>query len=73
MGEGTRARGGGSKGFGSGGVGGGGWVVGLGLKECVFLTFFNAYKKKFFEGFPVGWGKVQGGAERGPRALVPGG
>ena len=48
-------------------------VVGLGLKECVFLTFFNAYKKKFFEGFPVGWGKVQGGAERGPRALVPGG
>ena len=26
-----------------------------------------------YEGFPVGWGRVQGGAERGPRALVPGG
>ena len=42
----------------------------------VFLTFLTRTKRRkiaFFEGFPVGWGRVQGGAERGPRALVPGG
>ena len=108
MGEGTRARGGGSKGFGSGGVGGRGtapelaWCTGRpdaptpqvwgsgglqGLRcrggrteqipaTCVvFLTFLSTFRRKmaFFEGCPVGWGRVQGGAERGPRALVPGG
>ena len=62
MGEGTRARGGGSKGFGSGGVGGRGTGPrdGANFATCVvFLT--------------VGWGRVQGLGESGPRALVPGG
>ena len=68
-----------SKGFGAGGVGGRGTGPrdGANFATCVvFLTFLTRTKKikiAFFEGFPVGWGRVQGGAERGPRALVPGG
>ena len=69
MGEGTRGRGEGSKGFGSGGVGGRvtGPRDGANFATCVvFLTFL-------IEGCPVGWGRVQGLGEGGPRALVPGG
>ena len=68
-----------SKGFGAGGVGGRGTGPrdGANFATCVvFLTFLMRTKRRkiaFFEGFPVGWGRVQGGAERGPRALVPGG
>ena len=66
-----------SKGFGAGGVGGRGTGPrdGANFATCVvFLTFLTRTKKMAcFEGFPVGWGRVQGGAERGPRALVPGG
>ena len=68
-----------SKGFGAGGVGGRGTGPrdGANFATCVvFLTFLTRTKRRkiaFFEGFPVGWGRVQGGAERGPRALVPGG
>ena len=77
----TRAREGGSRGCGSGGVGGRGTGTGprdgANFATCVvFLTFLTRTKRRkiaFFEGFPVGWGRVQGGAERGPRALVPGG
>ena len=72
MGEGTRGRGEGSKGFGSGGVGG----RVTGPRCVVFLTFLTRTKKRkmaCFEGCPVGWGRVQGLGEGGPRALVPGG
>ena len=56
MGEGTRARGGGSKGFGSGGVGGRGTGLrdGANFATCVvFLTFLTRTKRRkmaFFEG-----------------------
>ena len=49
MGEGTRARGGGSKGFGSGGVGGRGTGPRDGANFATCVVFFdvsNAYKKK---------------------------
>ena len=76
VGEGTRARGGGSKGFGSGGVGGRGTGPrdGANFATCVvFLTFLKRRKMAFFEGCPVGWGKAQGLGEGGPRASVLGG
>ena len=72
MGEGTRGRGEGSKGFGSGGVGG----RGTGPRDGANLTFLRRTKRRkmaCFEGCPVGWGRVQGLGEGGPRALVPGG
>ena len=72
VGEGTRGRGEGSKGFGSGGVGGRGTGPRDGANFATCVVFLTR-KIAFFEGFPVGWGRVQGGAERGPRALVPGG
>ena len=78
-GEDTRARGGGSKGFGSRGVGGRGTGPrnGANFATCVvFLTFPNAYKKKKNRVFlkdALGWGRVQGLGEGGPKALVPGG
>ena len=68
-----------SKGFGAGGVGGRGTGPrdGANFATCVvFLTFLTRTKRRkiaIFEGCPVGWGRVQGGAERGPRVLVPGG
>ena len=49
MGEGTRARGGGSKGFGSGGVGGRGTGPrdGANFATCVvFLTFLTRKKRR---------------------------
>ena len=67
------------EGWGLVGVGGRGTGPrdGANFATCVvFLTFLTRTKRRkiaFFEGFPVGWGRVQGGAERGPRALVPGG
>ena len=79
VGEGTRGRGEGSKGFGSGGVGGRGTGPrdGANFATCVvFLTFLTRTKRRkmaCFEGCPVGWGRVQGLGEGGPRALVPGG
>ena len=78
MGEGTRARGGGSKGFGSGGVGGRGTGPrdGANFATCVVLTFLTRTKRRkmaFFEGCPVGRGKAQGLGEGGPRASVLGG
>ena len=75
MGEGTRARGGGSKGFGSGGVGGRGTGHrdGANFATCVvFLTRTKRRKIAFFEGCPVRWGRVQRLGEGYPRALVPG-
>ena len=77
MGEGTRGRGEGSKGFGSGGVGGRGTGPrdGANFATCVvFLTFLTCTKRRkmaCFEGCPVGWGRVQGLGEGGPKALVP--
>ena len=64
-----------SKGFGAGGVGGRGTGPRDGANFATCVVFLTCKKRKiaFFEGFPVGWGRVQGGAERGPRALVPGG
>ena len=44
--------------------------------DVVFLTFLTRTKRRkmaCFEGCPVGWGRVQGLGEGGPRALVPGG
>ena len=79
VGEGTRARGGGSKGFSSGGVSGRGTGPrdGANSATCaVFLTFLKRTKRRkmaFFEGCPVGWGKAQGFGEGGPRASVLGG
>ena len=76
MGEGTRGRGEGSKGFGSGGVGGRGTGPRDGANCVVFLAFLARTKRRkmaCFEGCPVGWGRVQGLGEGGPRALVPGG
>ena len=66
--------GGGSKGFGAGGVGGRGTGPRDGANFATCLS--NAYKNKkndFFEGYPVGWGGVQGLGRGGPRASVPGG
>ena len=60
-----------SKGFGAGGVGGRGTGPrdGANFATCVlFLTLLTRTKRRkiaFFEGFPVGWGRVQGGAEKG--------
>ena len=76
MGEGTRARGGGSKGFGSGGVGGRGTGPrdGANFATCVvsltFLTRTKRRKMAFFEGCPVGWGegtRARGGGVQGLR------
>ena len=69
---------GGSKGFGAGGVGGRGTGPrdGANFATCVvFLTFLLRTKRRkmiFFEGYPVGWGCVQGLGRRGPGAVVPG-
>ena len=73
MGEGTRARGGGSKGFGSGGVGGRGTDNRDGANFATCVVFLMRRKMACFEGCPVGWGRVQGLGEGGPGALVPGG
>ena len=59
-----------SKSFGAGGVGGRGTGPrdGANFATCVvFLTFLTFLKDA------LGWGKVQGLGEGGPKALVPGG
>ena len=59
-----------------GGVGGRGTGPrdGANFATCViFLTFLKRRKMIFFEGYPVGWGCVQGLGRGGPGAVVPGG
>ena len=82
MGDGRRGRGEGSKGFGSvffGGVGGRGTGPrdGANFATCVvFLMFLTRTKRRkiaFFLKDALGWGRVQGLGEVGPKALVPGG
>ena len=75
MGEGTRARGGGSKGFGSGGVGGRGTGPrdGANFATCVVFLTYKKKKNRVFLKDALGWGRVQGLGEGGPKALVPAG
>ena len=62
-----------------GGVGGRGTGPrdGANFATCVvFLTLLTRTKRRkmfFFEGYPVGWGCVQGLGRGGPGAVVPGG
>ena len=64
---------GGGPGFGSGGVGGRGTGPRDGANFATCVVFLKKRKTAFFESSPVGWGRVQGLGESGPRALVPGG
>ena len=64
--------GGGSKGFGAGKIGGRGTDPGAEQISQLASFFLKRRNMAFFEGCPVGWGRVQG-LGGGPRALVPGG